>query len=131
MDETFSQAFQKSTHEEIASSSLTSSENRTTTHVTTQEESSSNIYNFNLSNTEDEILSFPLEAYSRPMSQSQDTGQRRENFEDESETTSLYWIPPKVLERDCMRKMPRKIPGKYVMSTSIDIIARSKIDFVC
>ena len=126
MDETFSQAFQKSTHEEIASFSVISSENVTThvtTHVTTQEESSSNIYNFNLSNTEDEILSFPLEAYSRPMSQSQDTGQRRENFEDESETTSLNWIPPKVLERDCMRKMPRKIPGKYVMYTSIDIMA--------
>ena len=85
MDETFSQAFQKSTHEEIASFSVISSENVTThvtTHVTTQEESSSNIYNFNLSNTEDEILSFPLEAYSRPMSQSQDIGQRRENFEE-------------------------------------------------
>ena len=117
MDETFSQVFQKSNDEQVASFSLTSSENRPTTHVTTQEESSSNNYNFKLSNTEDEILSFPLEAHSTLMSQ--DIAQRRENFEDESETTSLYWIPPKVLERNCMRKMP----GKYFMSTSIKVIA--------
>ena len=119
MDDTFSQALQNNTD----------SESHTNTHVTTQEDSSSNIYNSNLLNNEVDIVSFPLEVHSGLMSQ--DIAQRRENFEDDSETTRLYWMPPKVLERDCMRTMPRKIPGKYISSTSIKIIIKFEIDVVC
>ena len=111
MDDTFSQALQNNTD----------SESHTNTHVTTQEDSSSNIYNSNLLNNEVDIVSFPLEVHSGLMSQ--DIAQGGENFEDDSETTTLYWMPPKVLERDCMRTMPRKIPGKYISSTSIKIMA--------
>ena len=107
--------------EEVASFSVTGSETQTNTHVTTQEDSSINTYNCDFLNTEDGIAPFPLEAYPRLMSQ--DIAQRRESFEDESETASLHWIPPNVLERNCMRTMPRKIQGKYVMFTLIKIMA--------
>ena len=97
------------------------SETPINTQAITQEDSNISIYKSQFTNPEDAIVSFPLEFQPRMLIQ--DIPESSKNLEDSSETTSISWMEPKVLNKDTIRKMCKKVPGTYIATNLNNLIA--------
>ena len=85
------------------------SETNINTQSFTQEDSNISIYKSQFTKPEGAIVSFPLEFQPRMLTQ--DIAEGSKTLEDSSETTSISWMEPKVLNKDTIRKMSKKVPG--------------------
>ena len=95
---------------------LTKKDSETTTYTQSifHDDFSISIYKSQFANPADAIVSFPSELL--PTIMSQEIAEGSKNVEDSSETTNISWIEPKVLNKDSIRKMPKKVPGTYIMT---------------